>query len=413
MPYDSQGIAQVSGNRPVNGQDTDAAQINVPLADIQSMLSQVLLKSGVAPMTGNLNMNSFRIKNLQEASADDEPVTKGQFDETIADSLSGLTQVLSTKSGNYTALDADYNKIFRFTGTATLSLNNPTTGTALRENWICEVWADGGAVTIDPDDANLVNTVTINGLSTLVLQRGQKCILIRESSTSFRASVFSDAFTAPTIPGYIYNLSVSANAGSPNSNIDVSTGAASSENGELIQSTSVITKNITSSFVAGSGNGGLDVGSIQATAIYYVWLIQRSDTGAVDALVSVSSTSPTMPTNYDRKRRIGVFYRRSSINSAFSYETMEKTIGVDQVWGDYSVPRSVGVTYQNATGRPIMVSIRTTADLGTVEVSENTDTWIALDRATAGGLLHCQFIVPNGHFYRLNGGAIGSWAELR
>lgn len=78
MPFDSQGIASVSGNRPVNGQDTDAAQINVPLADIQSMLSQVLLKSGVAPMTGNLNLNGFKINNMGEATTDGDPVTLSQ-----------------------------------------------------------------------------------------------------------------------------------------------------------------------------------------------------------------------------------------------------------------------------------------------------------------------------------------------
>lgn len=78
MPYDSNGQASVAGNRPVNGQDTDAAQINVPLADIQSMLSQVLLKSGVAPMTGNLNMNGFKINNLAEGTTDSDPVTLSQ-----------------------------------------------------------------------------------------------------------------------------------------------------------------------------------------------------------------------------------------------------------------------------------------------------------------------------------------------
>jgi hypothetical protein len=61
----------------------------------------------------------------------------------------------------------------------------------------------------------------------------------------------------------------------------------------------------TSSWAVGSGNGALDTGSIANTTWYHVWLIQRSDTGVVDVLVSTSASSPTMPTNYDRKRRIG------------------------------------------------------------------------------------------------------------
>lgn len=100
IPYDSQGIASVSGNRPVNGQDTDAAQINVPLADIQSMLSQVLLKSGVAPMTGNLNMNGFKVAGLGDGTTDGDAVSFGQFNSAIAFSgvLPGTVQAFRRKT---------------------------------------------------------------------------------------------------------------------------------------------------------------------------------------------------------------------------------------------------------------------------------------------------------------------------
>lgn len=53
------------------------------------MLSEVLLRSGVAPMTGPLNMNSFRIQNMPEAAGDGDPVTLGQ----LQDLLSGLALV--------------------------------------------------------------------------------------------------------------------------------------------------------------------------------------------------------------------------------------------------------------------------------------------------------------------------------
>lgn len=414
MSRDSNGNAVVNRQRAVSGQTVLAEQVNVPFDDIQSMFNLVSWRDGLAPMTGNLNMNGFKITNLPEALSDSEPVQKGQFDNALSTALTGVNRVLSTKSGSYTASDADYNKIFRFTTSATLSLNNPASGTALRSAWICEIWADGGNVTVDPDDANTVNTVTINGLQSLIIQRGQKCVIVRESATSFRASLFSDSFSGPTLPGYIHGLSISASSTSPNNNIDVSTGAAGSEDGNLIQVFSTITKNTTALWAAGSGNGALDQGSIQVSALYYVWLIQRSDTGMVDVLVSLSATSPQMPTNYDRKRRIGLYYRRSSINNAFSYETLNQSIGVNQIWGDYSGPRSVNTAYQNTTGKPIMVSIRTGADTGTVEVSETTDSWVRLDRAASGAdLVHCQFIVPNGHFYRLSGGSIDTWSELR
>lgn len=61
MPYDVNGTASVTRQIAVTGQTVLAEQVNVPFADIQSMLSQLVLRSGVAPMTGNLNMNSFKI----------------------------------------------------------------------------------------------------------------------------------------------------------------------------------------------------------------------------------------------------------------------------------------------------------------------------------------------------------------
>jgi len=62
----------------------------------------------------------------------------------------------------------------------------------------------------------------------------------------------------------------------------------------------------------------LDTGSI-ANTTYHVWLIQRSDTGVVDALFSTSATSPTMPTNYDRKCRIFSITRVGGVIRPFTH----------------------------------------------------------------------------------------------
>lgn len=80
---------------------------------------------------------------------------------------------------------------------------------------------------------------------------------------------------------------------------------------------SEITKQIDASWAVGDDAGGLDGtessgGTPDADTMYYVWLIRRSDTGVVDALFSESATSPTLPTNYDSKRLIGVVRTDSS-----------------------------------------------------------------------------------------------------
>lgn len=95
----------------------------------------------------------------------------------------------------------------------------------------------------------------------------------------------------------IYGLTLSA-AGST-ATFGIAAGAASG-----MALSSAYTKTA-SSWAVGTANGSLDTGSVANSTWYHVWLIQRSDTGVVDVLTSLSATAPTMPTNYDHKRRIG------------------------------------------------------------------------------------------------------------
>lgn len=70
----------------------------------------------------------------------------------------------------------------------------------------------------------------------------------------------------------------------------------------------------TAAWAVGSGHGSLDTSSIAASTWYHVHLIQRLDTLAVDILVSLSATLPTMPPNYTSARRIGSIKTNGSSN---------------------------------------------------------------------------------------------------
>jgi len=61
----------------------------------------------------------------------------------------------------------------------------------------------------------------------------------------------------------------------------------------------------TGAWAVGTGNGGLDTGTIANNTWYHFFLIRRPDTGVVDVLFSLSATSPTLPANYTQFRRIG------------------------------------------------------------------------------------------------------------
>jgi len=68
----------------------------------------------------------------------------------------------------------------------------------------------------------------------------------------------------------------------------------------------------TATWAAGSGNGGLDTGSIAATTWYYWFVIKNPTTGAVDVLFSLSPSAPTLPSGYTLARRIGAMNTNAS-----------------------------------------------------------------------------------------------------
>lgn len=132
---------------------------------------------------------------------------------------------------------------------------------------------------------------------------------------------YADGITAnisASVRGYLFGLTLSNNATDPTNDINISPGAAASDSSAPSTMTLVssITKRLDAAWAVGTGNGGLDTGTI-ANITYHVWIIQRSDTGVVDALFSASATNPTMPSGYDRKRRIGSILRESGSIVAF------------------------------------------------------------------------------------------------
>lgn len=238
-------------------------------------------------------------------------------------------QVFVTKAAGYTALAADNNAFYEFTAAATLAL---TAAATLAADWHMTVFANGGAVTIDPDGAEL-----INGAATLVVADGDAAYIIC-TGTAFKAvtipavanlatrvdTAAAQSFTAAqqaqgrsnisaALKGHINGLTLSNNATDATNDIDIAAGEAASTETDpvLMVLASGLTKRLDAAWAVGTGNGGLDTGSIADTT-YHVWLIQRSDTGVVDVLFSASASSPTMPTNYDRKVCIGSIIRQSA-----------------------------------------------------------------------------------------------------
>lgn len=79
MPRDSNGNATITRQIAVSGQTVLAEQVNTPFADTQAMLNLVFWRDGIAPATGNFNLNSFKITGLASGSASGDAVNFGQL----------------------------------------------------------------------------------------------------------------------------------------------------------------------------------------------------------------------------------------------------------------------------------------------------------------------------------------------
>jgi hypothetical protein len=211
------------------------------------------------------------LKELADAIGDD-----ANFAATITTALAGK-QALNANLTALAGLTGAANKVPFFTALATLSLL--TVGAA----------------------AN--NLVQLDGAGKLPAVDGSALTGLNFDPTLSR--------------GMIDGLIPSNNVADATNKIDISVGVATAADvSAIMKLTSALTKNISTAWAVGSGNGGLDTGTI-ADGGYYIWLIQRSDTGVVDALVSLSGSAPTMPTNYNRKRVIGWVHRLSGAIRAF------------------------------------------------------------------------------------------------
>jgi hypothetical protein len=152
--------------------------------------------------------------------------------------------------------------------------------------------------------------------------------------------------------GYLNGLTLST-AGS-SASFGIAAGVATSDDATTPMKLSTAYAKTTGAWAVGSGNGSLDTGSIANNAWYHVFLIERVDTGVVDILVSASATTPTLPANYTKRRRIGSmktdgtgqWIRFSQVGSMFLWYTdaldvNNGTIGTTAISVTISTPPGV------------------------------------------------------------------------
>lgn len=164
--------------------------------------------------------------------------------------------------------------------------------------------ANGGKVRNYVGDRNPIATVTADPGSLYLREDGvNSTVYINDGSVSGTTWRSALAFAEGHIDGLVptYNSA---------STVDISPGSCRSDDDEeniLVAST------LTANF-ATSGANGLDTGSEAGSTWYYLWVIAQADGASPAALLSLSSTSPTMPGSYTVKRRVGQVRNGGSSN---------------------------------------------------------------------------------------------------
>lgn len=162
----------------------------------------------------------------------------------------------------------------------------------------------------------------------------------------------------PVTRGYTQGLTLAYNNTAPYNTgqfITVSPGCAVDNDYDyVIDLPTSINKNISQLWSSGTNNGGLDAiyspyypsYVAEDNSGYHCWLIANSTTSAVDVLFSQSPTSPTLPSGFDRMKRIGwVSYQTAALMDFRQYPSgyfwRGRWICVDS--------STVGTTYQDVT----------------------------------------------------------------
>lgn len=342
MPSDSNGAYSLPGGYlAVGGNTIQPSQHNPPLEDIAAALTARLMRSGAGGMTGPLKGYEGTVSAPGYTFG--TALTTGLYKTTdgIGVSIGGVLVAEFGSSGLLSgvptaALDdqaVTYPKIQQPSAASRLlgSNSNPAltiTGVANNGSGLVRLTV-ASTSTFSTGQKKIVAGVTgtteANGRWTITVVDGAHIDLqgstftnawvsggtigggVDEIQVSSGLLLSGDTLTAtlnPTlVPNYISGLTLST-AGS-SSTISIAAGAANdSTNTVLMKLASAISKT-TASWAVGTGNGGLDTGSIANNTWYHFFEIERPDTGVVDALFSLSASSPTMPTNYTLKRRIG------------------------------------------------------------------------------------------------------------
>lgn len=225
-------------------------------------------------------------------------------------------------------------------------------------------------------------TITYNATSMIIpaavsktAAAGDTAIVVSEGSGNWRFLSYDSATGQPIaytpVNGFLFGLTLSNNGTDAVNDIDFATGSATDSTGlQTLVLASALTKRLDATWAVGTNQGGLDTGAI-ADASYFCFLIKRPDTGVVDAIFSLNTTSPTLPTNYTLYRRIGAIIRSGATIVGFVQDGDDFVLKVPVTTITATNPGTAAVS--RAMGVPIGLRVEAMMSIGIATSTVSTD----------------------------------------
>lgn len=258
--------------------------------------------------------------------------------------------VLQTSSTTYALTSARNGRVIvgnTSGGSISMTLDSAVT---LGDGWNVEVRKSSASnsLTISTTGGQFINETE----TSFTLTDKNDFVQIRCDGTQFFATAYRIPVTRDGPRGHISGFIMSNNASDTTNDIDITAGRARSDDDTLDIPVGAMTKRLDAAWSAGTGNGFLDTGSI-ANTLYHVFAIYNPTTSTGDFLASTSLASPTMPSGYTKKRRIGTIFRSSGsilgfvqIGDRFYFNTpINETVGTgfDTTQRNYTLTVPTGV----------------------------------------------------------------------
>jgi len=303
----------------INGQTVSASEWN-QLNEIDNVIST----AGITPSDAVSTQQANAIARYSAGST--FYTDSGSANTYILTSINGFATPVLSGAGYFNGMEVRFRAGFTNTGASTVNINSFGSKSITKHNFTA---LSGGEIN--------------NGADVILRYSATNdCFVLNVNIATKTSYGTSQIVNGP--------IAFGINSTDPNNDIDFYGNSFYFDDGSgsatLINN---LTKRLDANWVAGTNQGGLDIGTKQANTWYYGYAIYNPTTNVADIIFSGSPTTPTLPSGFTKKRRIkGAFFLTNSSSNIRGFTYFAE--GGQYIWGS---PITVSTT-QNTSGTSIV-----------------------------------------------------------